>query len=1017
MNLPELSVKRKVAMCCFILLFVIIGINSYRKINMEAVPKMNVPYVVISTVYPGASPEEVEVDVAKKIEDATATIEGLKKQTSMCVENVCVTTLEFITGTDPNIKIHEVREKLNTIVSDLPPSVETSVLQKISANALPVVTMYLTGKQSIDELYDYVDDKLAPRFSILPGVGEVRIHGGNKLEMQVELNRKKLAKANLTVGEVIARLSAANIKIPAGQIDEFGREESVAFDAEFKSIDDIKNLDVSGNPNVHIYLGDVADIKLQSKKLRSIGYYNSEPAIQFEIVKKDDGNTVKVCQAARKVFNQITKEEGLPGGMELHWFMDDSAFVEASLEDSWMSVLMGIILTAVLLFVFLHNFRSTFIVAISMPVSIIIAIGGIYFSGYGFDMITLIALGSATGVLVTNSIVVVENIILRLTKGDEVKKASIDGTNEVVIAVIASALTNVVVFLPVTQMKSIMGMFVKPFGVTMVVVTIASIFISFSLTPILSNAYLKKDNEVKNPLLKAFSKSWNWLYGKFEQLCLKSFELVRKIPGIVAFLLSAACIAAFILLVPHLHVDFLPANDQSKLSVSLEFPANISLEGTQREVEKIIKVIKAHKEVDAVGTTIGYVNGMPGKVNQGVNIAEMTIHLIDKSKRMIHKEFANLLREDLDKFNDFVYAINIPNPAGMSGVEVSSYISGPDSEVIRTHINRAVKLLEEKGIAKEIDTTIRNPKPRTAFIPDRAVLKNMGFNEMALGTTVLGLFDGMKIGSYKYEGRTFDIRVKANDIKNIEEAKNNVVGSYKGSPINLDAVVKTFSEPVSMAIARNDRQRSEFIYCNCAAGATAGDIMSVLKNDVASQLPNGYTLKFGPPVDSMDEAMEDFAEVFVSAIVLLYLLMAAIMESWTKPFLIMFTLPLGFIGMFAASVFTGVPISMISLLGGVMMIGIVVNNAILIMDEVTILTNQGTKPHDAMSEALKLKLRPIVMTTIASIAGMLPMVLGNGVGSEFRQGCGVGVVGGLLLSAILTVYLIPALYYRFTKNE
>ena len=225
MTLPELSVKRKVAMCCFILLFILIGLNSYRKINMEAVPKVNAPYVVISTVYPGASPEEVEVDVAKKIEDATATIEGLKKQTSMCIENVCVTTLEFITGTDPNIKIHEVREKLNTIVSDLPPSVETSVLQKISANALPVVTMYLTGKQSIDELYDYVDDKLAPRFSILPGVGEVRIHGGNKLELHIELNRNKLAAANLSVGEVIARLSAANIKFPAGQIGEFGTEE------------------------------------------------------------------------------------------------------------------------------------------------------------------------------------------------------------------------------------------------------------------------------------------------------------------------------------------------------------------------------------------------------------------------------------------------------------------------------------------------------------------------------------------------------------------------------------------------------------------------------------------------------------------------------------------------------------------------------------------------------------------------------------------------------------------------
>ena len=315
MNLPELSVNRKVAMCCFILLFILIGINSYRKINMEAAPKMAVPYVVASTIYPGASPEEIEVDVAKKIEDAVATIEGLKKQTSLCMENVCVTTLEFVTGTDPNVKLHDVREKLNTIINEFPPAVETPVLQTINVNAMPVITMYLTGKQSLDELYDFVDDKLAPRFSNISGVGEVRIHGGNKLELHVELNREKLAKANLTVGEVIARLSSANIKIPAGQIDEFGNEESITFDAEFRNIDDVKNLDVSGNPNVHIYLGDVADIKIESKKLRAISYYNKTPAISFEVVKKDDGNTVKVCEAAKKVYNEIIQNE-LPGAME-----------------------------------------------------------------------------------------------------------------------------------------------------------------------------------------------------------------------------------------------------------------------------------------------------------------------------------------------------------------------------------------------------------------------------------------------------------------------------------------------------------------------------------------------------------------------------------------------------------------------------------------------------------------------------------------------------------------------------
>lgn len=1018
MSLPGFSIQRKVAMCCFILLFVIIGINSYRKIKKEALPKMNVPYVAIQTIYPGASPEEVEIDVAKKIEDAVATVEGLKKQTSICMENVCVNSLEFVTGTDPDIKIHEVREKLNGIISNLPPSVETPILQKININALPVVTMFLTGKQTIDELYDYVDEKLAPRFANLPGVGEVRIHGGDKLELHIGLNRDKLAAANLTVGEVIARLSAANLKLPAGQIGEFGHEISVSYDSEFKSIEDIKNLDVSAKPDTHIYLGDVADVKLASKRIRSIGYFNDIPGIQFEVVKKNDGNTVDVVAVTRKVFEEIL-EEGIPGGMELHWFFDDSTFVEASLNDSWENVVVGILLTAFLLFIFLHNPRTTLIVSVTMPVTLAIAVGGIYFAGYSFDMISLIALGSATGVLVTNSIVVMENILLRLSRGNDVKTASVEGTNEVVIAVAASALTNIVVFLPVTQMQSIIGNFVKPFGITMVVVTAASLFISFTFTPILANAFLKKDNEIKNPVLKAFSNVWNSVYGKFDGLCQKSFTIVRRLPGTTAFILCAGSIAALVLVAPYLHLDFLPANDQNKISVVLEFPSDISLEGTCQRVEEILRMIKGHKEIDSLGTTIGYVNAMPGKVSMGINMAEITVKLIDKDKRMSHRSFANVLRKDLDTFSDYIYSINIPNPAGMSGMDISAYISGPDSSVLQQYVRKAAKLLQERSMVREIDLTMRNPKPRISLIPDRTIIKNMGANELALGTTVMGFFDGLKIGSYKSGTRTFDIRLKTNDIKNINEANNTAIGSVNGIPINLDAVVTSAADPVSLSIARNNRERSEYIYCNCntEAGYAVGDIMNVLKDEIAPELPAGYKLTFGPPVDSMDEAVGEFAEVFFSAIVLLYLLMAAVMESWSRPFLIMFTLPLGFIGMFAASAISGVPISMISLLGGVMMIGIVVNNAILIMDEVTILRNEGMGAHDAMTEALKLKLRPIIMTTIASIAGMLPMAFGNGIGSEFRQSCGIGVVGGLLLSAILTVYLIPALYFKFFSGE
>ena len=1016
MNLPQLSVTRKIAMLCFITLFVIFGINSYRKITITAIPSMDIPYVSITTVYPGASPEEIEVDVAKKIEDAVAMIEGLKNQTSLCMENACVNTLEFYSGIDASAKVHEVREKLNIIQDDLPSGIETPKIEEISINAVPIVSFFLTGKQSLDELYDYVDDKLVPRFSTITGVGSVKIHGGNKLELHIELNREKLAAANITVGEVINRLSVSNLKLPAGQIGELGKEVAVAFDAEFKDIEEIKNIDISSMPGKSVYFGDIADIRLESKKMREMAFYKGIPAIQFEIVKKDEANTVKIIDSARKIYNEIVKEE-LPGGMELHWFFDDKEYIQASVNDSWTSVFAGIILTALILFMFLHNPNSTFIIAVTMPVTIIISIGGIYVSGCSFDMMTLVALGCASGVLVTNSIVVVENILNRIFKGDDVKTAAITGTNQVLIAVVASALTNVVVFLPVTQMKSIIGMFVKPFAITMVFVTLASLFISFTLTAILSSALFKKNNEVTNPVIKCFSNIWNYVYGKFDTICQKSFNLVRKVPLLTSIILLSICVVLSIYYIPKIQLEFMPQCDQNKLSIFIEYPSNISLDGTCEKVKEIIDIIEGHKEVRATGVTVGYANGIAGKVNQGVNIVEIIVHLIDKNKRITMIEFANVLRKDFEKLKDVMINVNIPMPTGQSGAEISAYISGSDSKIIRKYILESTNTLRKKGLIAEADNTIRNLKPRISFIPNRAILKNIGINELMLGTTVVGLIDGIKIGRFKKGNRSFDIRLKTNEIKNIEDAENTVMGNYKQESINLDVLAKSKSDPVSMVISRNNRKRSEYMYFNTTNNASTGDIMNVLRKEIATKLPTGYSLHFGTPLDTMEETMNEFAEVFLSAIFLLYLLMASIMESWSRPFLILFTLPLGFIGMFAASITANVPISMVSLLGGVMMIGVVVNNAILIMDEVTELTKNGILPHDAMSEALKNKLRPIIMTSIASIAGMIPMAVGKSMGSEMRASVGVGVVGGLLLSSILTVYLIPALYFSFTKNK
>ncbi|MBR5839943.1 MAG: efflux RND transporter permease subunit [Victivallales bacterium] len=1004
-------------MCAFLFMLIFLGVKMYRSISIDSLPKFDVPYVVITTIYPGASPEEMEVDVVKRIEDAVSSIDGLKHTTCICMENASVVTLEFVLGTNVDIMVHEVREKINTIIEDFPSGVETPTLSKVNINAIPVVTMFLTGTHSIDELYDYADDTLANQFSSIPGVGEVRIHGGNEMQLHVILDREKLADSGLTIEKIISRISASNIKLPAGHIRENGREMSVTYDAEYRDIQSMKDIEISSNVGKRIYLGDIAEIKLMSKEIRQLAYLDGKPAVQLEIVKRSDANAVKVINTARKRYKEITNGGMLPGGMTLNWFKDSGEFIQSSVNDAWTSILLGIILTATLLFLFLHDIKSTFIAAISMPVSIVISFIAMKGLNYTFDMMTLVSLGCSAGVLVTNAVVVLENIFKRMHEGKNAADASIQGAQEVIIAVAASALTNVVVFVPVAMMSSVIGLLISPFAGVMVVATLASLFVSFTLTPILASSFYAKGEKKPGKIMQIIFAVWDTGYNAVEKLFIKSIELTRRSCWLIVLLCVGVSVALLLLALPHVSMSFFPSFDKGELSVTLEYPANTALSVARDRTLEIIKELQAKPEVTSVGATIGYVNSVPGKVSEGVYLADISLNLLPKNKRQSLDDFALELRKEFAQKHNLLYSVNIPNPLGSAGAEINFDILGPDFAVLQQEANRAMKLLQESGIASDIDSSLRASKPRVNIRPDRTLLRNLSLSESALGTTALGFFDGVEAGSFKIGTRTYDIRVKTNEMEHFSDMENITIANINGHPVAISAFAELESSPVSISMFRQDKQRGARIYCNSANGGTMGDIINLLNAKFKDQLPQGYTLHYAGAMEMMGDATQDFVDTFIIAIVLTYLLIAALMESWVRPFLILFTIPLGFVGMFAIMWITGTSLSMVGMLGAVMMIGIVVNNAILIMDETAALSAQGLSAHDAMLQAAKAKFRPIAMTSIASVCGMLPMAFGTGLGSELRSSCGVGVVGGLIYSAVMTLYLIPALYFAFVKDK
>lgn len=1017
MFLSRASVARPVAMSCFIIMLALFGMNSYRKLGLDAFPDVEIPYVTITTVYPGASPAEIEVDVAKRIEDAVGTIDGLKTMKTTCMENVCQILLEFRLGQSVDIAAMDVRERIDKIRNDLPAAAEAPEILKFDPNATPVVTLMLTGDLPIDTIYDYADEELSDRLSTISGVAEVQIAGGEPLELRITLDKRKLSACGLNVVQVLKKLSEGNVKVPVGRIRQGVQEVNVTYDSEFRNFEDLGALEIGTFQKRRIYLRDVAKITMESEEKRSLAFFDGRPGVVLKIVKKGDANAVRVIDAVRAEVRELDSSHRLPGGMKLEWVRDSGAFIRASVDDAWSSIFIGVVLTALILFAFLHEVRSTFIVVISMPVSIVVSFWAMELCGFTFNMFTLLALGTSVGTLVTNSIVVIESIARRLAEGDDPKQAADRGTAEVALPVFASAMTNVVVFGPIAAMTSLVGRFLVPFAVTMTIATLVSLFVSFTLTPILAAQLLRRETTgaEKNNL---FARVWNRAYAAVAGVFGRSLDAVCRHGFLTVLAALALFLFAVLYVAPRVGMTFVPEDDQAEFIIKLEYPTDYSLESTLKRTLQVEKRIRQLPNVLRTATVIGKVQGTVGQATEGVYLAEITVVCNPKTERAESlDQMRDLFRQELSHLTNCIVTVNIPSLVGGSAASMELEISGDKLETIEKIANESANRLRGSGRARDVDTSIRLGKPEIRITPHRAVLQNLEQPSSTIGSLLRGSVEGLKEGTYKVGARSFDIRVKLDEKEGYEQLPSLSFSSKEGKPLALDAISVLKPSSIPIQINRTDRSRVAKVFANPAPGVGLQDLVSETEKLVAPQLPAGCRLRFGGMVTTMNEAFADFAQAIVFAIVLTYLLIAATMESWTRPLLIMFTVPLALIGMEFALLLAGIPLSIFGLLGFVMLIGIVVNNAILIMDDVALQRAAGLAGADAMLAAVKNKFRPILMTSIAAVLGIAPMAFGTGIGSESRSSCGIAVVGGLISSTILSLYVIPAIYILFCKKN
>ncbi|HOX27768.1 MAG TPA: efflux RND transporter permease subunit [bacterium] len=1020
MFLSDASVRRPIAMLCLIIAFTFLGLNSYRKMGLEMLPKMSAPVITIMTIYPGAGPEELEVDVAKRIEDKVVTIEGLKHVTSTCSDNVVLTFLEFNQDVNVNTASTDVREKIGLIRNDFPAAVKEPIILKYDVNATPVLTMALTGDAPLDELYDYAANKLSDKITVIKGVAETQVIGGAQREIHVLLNRDALASRGLASMNVVQAIAQGTGVIPSGRIKETDSEYSVKYDGDFKEVPDIGGIEIANENGQRSYLHDFAKVEMSTKELRQTASFNGHPCIVIKVVKKADANAVEVIRGVRGAMADL--EKTLPGGMKLNWVADDETFTKANVDSAWVDVVLGIVFTALILFFFLYSIPATIIVAITMPLTIVIGLFFMQFLGYTLNISTMIAVAMSVGILVMDSILVIESIITHLKQTGEVKASVRLGAAEAFIPVLACAGTHLVVLFPIAMMNNRVGMFLKPLALTMAIMTIASLFISFTLTPILCLYLLKPFKEGRASLLGKLEHGWNSAFGKMVGGYGGFLEFNRK-HRIAAALFMTAVIGLFLFTMSYgkkLGMGFVPNFDKGQAIVKLEFPTNYNISMTQKRVAQVEKILRKTPGLKDILVTIGKAEGVAGQNTEGVFLAQILLIFPDKTDR--EKTIFTITDEIKTKLKgmpDCITSVYVPLILGGQSSDIELEIYGDD---LKTLENIALKTKEIAAGIKEItnlDTTVRAGKPEIRITPNRAVLADLGAPSAGLGLTLRGNLEGITASTFKKGDRNYDIVVKFDEEPGKEQIKDFQLPGAPGHPLLISSVANINEKVSPVQIIRKDKQRiSKFTAAlkgNAALGAIADGLAAKVKK--SGIMPLGYSQKFGLMYETMMEGQRGIAEAGIIAIILIILILAAILESFKQPFLILLTIPLAMIGVVWGLFFAHMSFSIFVTMGIVMMTGIVVSNAILIRDQFNVNQKKGMPRQRAMVEAGKESFRPVVMITLAAIIGMAPLAFSKEIGSEFRNDIGIALIGGILVSGILSQLVIPILYNLFSKTD
>ncbi|AFM39883.1 cation/multidrug efflux pump [Desulfosporosinus acidiphilus SJ4] len=1016
MLLTNVSVKRPVVITVIIMTFILVGFICFKSLSINDMPEADFPYVTVSITENGVAPDQIETNIAKKVEEAIGQISGVKHVYTNISEGSCNIITEFVLEKSPDVAAQEVRDKVSSVRKSLPNDIDEPVIAKYDFSAQPILSLAVSGSMDNRAISKIVDDVITKSLYTVNGVGSVNVYGEEEREIKIKLDLDKLAAYGLTPAEMVGNILSGNMEEPGGKVKQGQNEISLRTDNKVKSLNDFYNITVANRSDREIKVRDVATVSDGIQDMKSISYYDGKEAIGIDVVKQSGANTVQVADNVKQRLELI--KGLLPKGLHIDVVVDNSVSIRDSVNEVVKTILEGCILAVIIVFLFLNEWESTLISGISLPTSIITTFIAMKAMNFSLNTMSLMALSLAVGLLIDDAIVVIENIVRHLHMGKPPIKAALEGTSEIGLAVLATTFAVVAVFVPIALVTGIIGKYFIEFGLTVAFSMLVSLFISLTLVPMMASLLLKAEKKVKRTFVGSFL---DWFNDKFNLLGLTYAGFLKVVLShrFITLVITIGLFVTSMRMIPMLGFSFIPASDNGSINISATTDSGLTLEARGEKAKEIEKSLKKYPEITHLYTTVSS------------DDISTYVKLTDKQERKkTSKELASEIRNDLSKIPGLDLSVQAGSFGPSESKDVSFVIMGNDQQTLEDFALKAKKELSEDPHAKDVGLDIKNGATEAKLEVDRDKASDLGVDVSLAANTIRALFDGIDAGKFDYAGDRFNVRVSLKDDqrKSLDDLNAIYVNGSNNQLVPISSITHKVLATSLSTIHRYDRMRQIELSAN-VEGMASGDFLNEytkkFQND--PDIPKGVFIKVGGMNEVMSEGFSSLVMALLMGILFMYLVMTMQFESFLDPIAIMFSLPMALIGAVLGLYAAGSELSIMSLIGVILLMGLVAKNGILLVDFTKQRRKEGLGIKEALQEAGRTRLRPILMTTLAMIFGMIPVALATGSGAEMRAPMGHAVIGGLITSTLLTLFIVPVVYsllddlkqkfHRKTKTE